>query len=276
MQRLQSFFAGNLCWEFLRTVLAGSFKTGNLVKSKGTKCHKGKIMTKHTFMHLILAVVGTLAIQARPAFATDSVSSKDQDPGPALTSLSREEIKNEKRGDHNDAQHDNDYDKGKDRDKNDGQHRGDHDDDRDRDHDRDHDRMRDFMRVDCRYHNNRGEHEREYDRERDRARGVRHCYASAVYLPIEYAYKHVHFGVGCDSQTFYNDSARVQIEQVGERISPNTAAFPGVEIMPKGALRETGTYESVLDIPEGRLKGICYVHRVREERHPIFNEHGNY
>lgn len=110
--------------------------------------------------------------------------------------------------------------------------------------------MSKFMRVDCRYHNV------------EKHPGVDHCYASAIYKPGDKKYSHVRFGVGCDQQTIYNDTGRVHIEQVGERISPLTAAFPGVEIFPQGALSNPGTYESVLDIRAGRLVGTCYVHRL--------------
>ncbi len=108
-----------------------------------------------------------------------------------------------------------------------------------------------MMRVDCRYHVNEDHHSPKF------------CYASAVYTPTQYGYDEVRFGVGCDSQTMYNDSGRVQVETVSERISPPTAAFPAIELFPEGALANTGTYESTLDISTGRLPGTCYVHEVQ-------------
>jgi hypothetical protein len=110
--------------------------------------------------------------------------------------------------------------------------------------------LSEFYRVDCRYHNI------------EELKEIKHCYASAIYRPHERGYSQVQMGVGCDSQTIYNDRARVHIEEVGERISPRTAAFPGIEIFPKSALSHPGTYESILDIRAGRLSGICYVHRL--------------
>jgi len=107
------------------------------------------------------------------------------------------------------------------------------------------------MRVDCRYHNVEDIH------------GIKFCYASAIYSPGEYGYENVRLGIGCDSQTIFNDMGRVHTETVGERISPVTAASPAVEIFPQGALSQSGTYESVLDLRAGRLTGTCYVHKVR-------------
>ncbi|MGZ5280032.1 MAG: hypothetical protein ACXWC9_08825 [Pseudobdellovibrionaceae bacterium] len=107
------------------------------------------------------------------------------------------------------------------------------------------------MRVDCRYHNVEDIH------------GIKFCYASAIYSPGEHGYEDVRLGIGCDSQTLFNDMGRVHTETVGERISPATAASPAVEIFPQGALSHGGTYESVLDLRSGRLTGTCYVHKVR-------------
>jgi hypothetical protein len=108
-----------------------------------------------------------------------------------------------------------------------------------------------MMRVDCRYHANGDHHSPKF------------CYASAAYTPTQYGYEEVRLGVACDSQTMYNDSGRVQTETVSERISPLTAAFPAIEISPEGALANTGTYESTLDISTGRLPGTCYVHEAQ-------------
>ncbi len=79
------------------------------------------------------------------------------------------------------------------------------------------------------------------------------------------SYTHISMGVGCDNETIYNDAGRVQREELGERISPKTSAFPAIEISPKNALANVGTYESVLDISAGRLSGKCYVHKLSED-----------
>lgn len=120
--------------------------------------------------------------------------------------------------------------------------------DQEHDHD-DHDRKK-YMRVDCRYHNEEG------------IPGIGHCYASAIYIPTEHGYKNVKLGIGCDYQTIYNDKGRVHTESLGERLSPETAAFPAIEISPEGSLASVGTYESVLDTRAGRMAGQCYVHKV--------------
>lgn len=154
-----------------------------------------------------------------------------------------------------DCDKDQDKDCDKDQDKN-------CDNDQGKDCDKDQDDKSQKMRVDCRYHNDKDD-----DKGKEHS-GVKFCYASAIYTPEtddEYgtvAYNDVQLGVGCDQQTIYNNSARVHTETVGERISPPTAAFPGVELFPQGALLKTGTYESVLDIRAGRLPGVCYVHEI--------------
>lgn len=114
------------------------------------------------------------------------------------------------------------------------------------------------MRVDCRY--------RSESHSLIENGGPKFCYASAIYKPVGVGvlttYKNVVLGVGCDSQTIYNNSAWVHLETVGERIAPKTAAFPAVEIHPQGALATSGTYESTLDVRAGRLNGVCYVHPI--------------
>lgn len=164
-------------------------------------------------------------------------------------------------GGNGDSDQDQDCDKDQDKDCD---HNQDKDCDKDKDkgqgQDQDKCDTSDKMRVDCRYHN---------DKDDDKHGGPKFCYASAIYTPetdkehgtVEY--NDVQLGVGCDRQTIYNNSARVHTETVGERISPPTAAFPGVELFPQGALLKTGTYESVLDIRSGRLNGVCYVHPVK-------------
>lgn len=178
---------------------------------------------------------------------------------------------------HGDQDDDKDQDQDCDKDDDKDDDKGNHDDknnhdgdtgDQDKDDDKDQDNKcvkAPTMRVDCRYHNDKDD-----DKGKESHGGVRFCYASAVYTPeadeedgIEY--DNVQLGVGCDKQTIYNNSARVHTETVGERISPPTAAFPGVEIFPQGALLKTGTYESVLDIRAGRLPGVCYVHEIEHE-----------
>lgn len=111
------------------------------------------------------------------------------------------------------------------------------------------------FRVDCRYHNDEG------------LNGIEHCYASAIYrarVNTETAdggirYSRVKFGVACDEETIYNNSGRVQHETTSVIISPKTAAFPAMEIEPADALIHYGTYESILDLRDGRLSGSCYV-----------------
>lgn len=143
----------------------------------------------------------------------------------------------------------------------DGKH---HDHDHDHDHDRDHDRgdhrddypnFDDFFRLDCRYHN--VEHNR----------GAKFCYASAVYRIGRQEVENVHLGVGCDNQTIFNDRGRVQVETTLDRFSPFRAATPGVEVFPQGQLNIEGTYTSVLDISLGRFSGLCYIHKMKGERH---------
>ncbi len=139
-----------------------------------------------------------------------------------------------------------DQDRGDQHDGNGDQHNGDQN---DGDHKRhDDDKMAGALRVDCRYHNE------------EKIGGIGSCYASALYVPTENGFKNVRLGVGCDFKTIYNNDGRVQTETLGERISPKTSAFPGVEVLPQGSLRNVGTYESVLDIRAGRLAGTCYVH----------------
>ena len=115
------------------------------------------------------------------------------------------------------------------------------------------------MRVDCRYR-------AETNGLTENGGGPKFCYASAIYKPqgtgVSATYTNVVLGVGCDSQTIFNNSAWVHTETVSERIAPKTAAFPAVEIFPQGALAATGTYESTLDVRAGRLNGVCYVHPI--------------
>lgn len=161
--------------------------------------------------------------------------------------------------DKGDDDKDHDCDKDNDQDNDKGDQDGDKDQDKNCDKDQDQDGKTHTMRVDCRYHN---------DKDDDKGKGVKFCYASAIYSPEtdgEYgtvSYTNIQLGVGCDQQTIYNNSARVHTETVSERISPQTAAFPAVEIFPQRALLKTGTYESVLDIRAGRLAGVCYVHEI--------------
>lgn len=130
--------------------------------------------------------------------------------------------------------------------------------------DRDGHKKKKAMRIDCRYHNV------------EKIHGIDHCYASAVYQVGEGdSYYNVQLGVGCDSQTIYNDKGRIQSETVGERFSPPTAAFPAVEVFPEDSIKNTGTYESILDIRKGRLAGTCYVHEVKYDfDRPWENEDG--
>lgn len=176
----------------------------------------------------------------------DVEEKQDQPSDPKKDDKGKNKIFNEDGENGNDNDNGNDDDSGPDQGggkKPDQDHGGDPDQDEGKD-------MSKFMRVDCRYHNV------------EKHRGVNHCYASAIYIPGDKKYGHVRLGVGCDQQTIYNDAGRVHIEQVGERISPPTAAFPGVEIFPQGALSNVGTYESVLDVRAGRMIGTCYVHRL--------------
>jgi hypothetical protein len=93
----------------------------------------------------------------------------------------------------------------------------------------------------------------------------RFCYASAYYSLDGGEFKHVQLDVGCDHLKLYNGHARIQSETTLDRISALRAATPAVEVFPQGQLSTEGTYTSVLDIPFGRFKGLCYVHEVRPE-----------
>ena len=107
-------------------------------------------------------------------------------------------------------------------------------------------------RVDCRFHNT------------EALPGVKFCYASATYDVDDSteAVTAIHLGVGCDNETFYDDSARITPTEVGtDRISPPTAAVPALEIPNNsGGLTRAGVYQSTLDILNfGRMDGRCYV-----------------
>lgn len=104
----------------------------------------------------------------------------------------------------------------------------------------------DSFRVDCRFHSD------------VQATGVRFCSASALYGKCGRELFDLKFGVKCDSETIYSGPAQVESEAVADRISPRSAAFPALEL-PADALTTRGTYQSVLDIPAGRLIGNCYV-----------------
>jgi hypothetical protein len=102
--------------------------------------------------------------------------------------------------------------------------------------------------LDCRYHNI------------ENTPGVKFCYATACYQLSEGKIKNIQMKVGCDHKTIYSDKARLGIELTLDRFSPEGSATPGLEVFPQGQLLSEGTYNSVLDIYEGRLRGLCYVH----------------
>lgn len=186
-----------------------------------------------------LAAILTLLLTGGTASAFEA--RQDLNQWSLISSMSRGGDKDNKGEDKGDQDQDQDQDHGQDNGQDNGQ-------DQDDGEDKPKQEERQKLRVDCRYHNE------------ENIAGIGHCYASAIYVPEENGYSHVRLGVGCDYKTIYNDQGRVHVEQVSERISPRTSAFPGVEIFPQGALREEGTYESILDIRAGRLSGTCYVH----------------
>jgi hypothetical protein len=106
---------------------------------------------------------------------------------------------------------------------------------------------KDFFRLDCRFHNTENNH------------GAKFCYASAIYQKHDGKLKNIHMGVGCDNQTIFYDKARLQVETTLDRLSPQRAATPAIEVFPQGQLTTPGTYTSELDISLGRFKGLCYV-----------------
>ena len=110
-------------------------------------------------------------------------------------------------------------------------------------------------RADCRYHNV------------EQLPGVGFCYASALYLvdPQSKALSQIQLGVGCDYQTLYNDEGRSQPQEaISDRFAPPTAATPAVEVTPRRAFSEPGTYSSTLDSPFGRMSGTCYVQLLND------------
>jgi hypothetical protein len=109
--------------------------------------------------------------------------------------------------------------------------------------------FKNYFRLNCRYHNQEQHH------------GAHFCYASAVYRfdPETSTYSNLHLGVGCDHTTLYNDDGYLTVETTLDRLSPLNSAVPGVEVFPQGQLSTEGTYTSMLDIPFGRMQGLCYV-----------------
>jgi hypothetical protein len=108
------------------------------------------------------------------------------------------------------------------------------------------------MRVDCRYYS----HSSDF------------CYASAIYK----VYKNgelgdIHYGVGCDYETKFDDSATTEPQdEISDSIRPRNAALPRLEVTPKNSLRHPGTFTSKLETDHGRYEdGTCYVREVDED-----------
>jgi hypothetical protein len=134
-----------------------------------------------------------------------------------------------------------------------------------------------YYRIDCRYHgqDQDGDHDHDhgsdnkggFDKnklgEKGGGYGAPFCYGSAVYRIDDKEFKDVHLAIGCDNRTLFNEDARVHTEMTLDRFQPNRAATPAIEVFPHGQLTTEGTYTSVLDVAIGRIKGLCYVHRVK-------------
>lgn len=106
-----------------------------------------------------------------------------------------------------------------------------------------------LMRADCRFHNT------------EEIPGVGFCYASTIYLlGRSGALYDIHFGVGCDYQTVFDDmGSHIPVDTTKDRLIPRTAAIPALEVTPQGSLKMDGTYSSTLDLHLGRMAGHCYV-----------------
>ncbi len=136
-----------------------------------------------------------------------------------------------------------------------------------------HDEDYTYYRIDCRYHGHDQDedHGKESDKGSpdkgkpgiDRDHNGAFCYGSAVYRIDDKEFKDVHLAIGCDNRTLFNEDARVHTEMTLDRFQPHRAATPAIEVFPHGQLATEGTYTSVLDIALGRLKGLCYVHKVK-------------
>lgn len=141
-----------------------------------------------------------------------------------------------------------------------------------------HDEDYTYYRIDCRYHGKDRDHDHDHDHDSDKSTpdkgklsfekddGIPFCYGSAVYRIDDREFKDVHLAIGCDNRTIFNDEARVHTEMTLDRFQPHRAATPAIEVFPHGQLATEGTYTSVLDIPIGRIKGLCYVHQVKYDR----------
>lgn len=131
-----------------------------------------------------------------------------------------------------------------------------------------------YFRIDCRFHGQDQDNDHDHgsiDKDKiDKGKlgekdgfGVPFCYGSAVYRIDDREFKDVHLAIGCDNRTLFNEDARVHTEMTLDRFQPLRAATPAIEVFPHGQLATEGTYTSVLDIALGRIKGLCYVHKVK-------------
>ena len=110
------------------------------------------------------------------------------------------------------------------------------------------------LRMDCRFYGT-GSSQPQY------------CYSSATYSLIGTAPNvsvdetSIHFGVGCDHQTIYNNNGTaLPVDTIVDHFRPTTAATPLVELQEQGDLRNPGSYTAKLEIPSGiLLTGHCYV-----------------
>jgi hypothetical protein len=77
----------------------------------------------------------------------------------------------------------------------------------------------------------------------------------------------IHYGVGCDYETMFDDSATTEPQdELSDTIRPRNSALPRLEVTPKNALRHAGTYTAKLETDRGRFTdGTCYVREVDDD-----------
>lgn len=88
--------------------------------------------------------------------------------------------------------------------------------------------------------------------------GVKSCVASVTYRKYGKEMDDFRLGVACDYETIFSGPAILQSQQIADRVSPRSSAFPALEV-PSETFRTTGTYQAMLDTFVGRLVGTCYV-----------------
>lgn len=107
-------------------------------------------------------------------------------------------------------------------------------------------------RMDCRFQNTANN-------------SPRFCYVSALYHAQfqgeRFRYDNVRFGVGCGSQTIFDDAGVFHSREIlGERLLPSGTEAPQIELEERGAPARIGSYAAKLQLPSGELyEGTCYV-----------------